>query len=158
MIFGSVSVAAFAWDATTDDGFNLDITTKIFREVNGEWVETEKVKKVKMLRQEFILILIIILTPVSSCFSMTADFSQTLSEQDTKPLRLILTSLQALTELTVSSSVQNHPPISRIRSLIPEKLLQNLQTRMNLFLQLIHFQTPQRTRCSAAAIGSVNSR
>ena len=45
MIFGSVSVAAFAWDATTDDGFNLDITTKIFREVNGEWVETEKVKK-----------------------------------------------------------------------------------------------------------------
>ena len=44
MVFGSVSVMASAWDATVDDGFDLGITTKIYREVNGEWVETEKVK------------------------------------------------------------------------------------------------------------------
>ena len=44
MIFGSVSVVASAWDATTDDGFALSVTTKIFRQVDGEWIETTKVK------------------------------------------------------------------------------------------------------------------
>lgn len=50
MVFGSMSVMASAvatistWDATVDDGFDLGITTKIYREVDGEWVETEKVK------------------------------------------------------------------------------------------------------------------
>lgn len=44
MIFGSVSIVASAWDATTDDGFTLNVTTKIFRQVDGEWIETTKVK------------------------------------------------------------------------------------------------------------------
>ena len=44
MIFGSVSIVASAWDATVDDGFALDVTTKIFRQVDGEWIETTKVK------------------------------------------------------------------------------------------------------------------
>lgn len=44
MIFGSVSIVASAWDATTDDGFTLNVNTKIFREVDGEWIETTKVK------------------------------------------------------------------------------------------------------------------
>ncbi len=44
MIFGSVSIVASAWDATTDDGFALNVTTKIFRQVDGEWIETTKVK------------------------------------------------------------------------------------------------------------------
>ncbi len=48
MILGSVSVAAYAdgsaWDATVSDGFALDVTTKIFRMVDGKWTETDKVK------------------------------------------------------------------------------------------------------------------
>ena len=44
MIFGSVSIVASAWDATTDDGFSLNVNTKIFRQVDGEWIETTKVK------------------------------------------------------------------------------------------------------------------
>ena len=46
MIFASVSsvASAAAWDATTSDGFALDVTTKIFRQVDGEWIETDKVK------------------------------------------------------------------------------------------------------------------
>ena len=44
MIFGSVSVLASAWDATVDDGKALDITTKFFKEVDGVWTETTKVK------------------------------------------------------------------------------------------------------------------
>ena len=48
MILGSVSVASYAegsaWDATTSDGFALDVTTKIFRMVDGKWTETDKVK------------------------------------------------------------------------------------------------------------------
>ncbi len=43
MIFGSFSVSAFAWDVNTDDGKNLTIFTKILRNVNGVWTETEKV-------------------------------------------------------------------------------------------------------------------
>ena len=43
MIFSTVSVSAFAWDPTTDDGFNLGIETKIFRDVNGTWTATDKV-------------------------------------------------------------------------------------------------------------------
>ena len=35
---------ASAWDASADDGFNLDIETKFFKQVDGEWVETTKVK------------------------------------------------------------------------------------------------------------------
>lgn len=45
MVLGSFSMAAFAWDPENYDGSNLTISTKIFREVNGEWVETEKVKQ-----------------------------------------------------------------------------------------------------------------
>lgn len=44
MIFSSASVFASAWDATTDDGSNLSIATKFFKNVGGEWVETTKVK------------------------------------------------------------------------------------------------------------------
>ena len=43
MIFSSASVLASAWDVDADDGKTLEISTKIFKEVNGEWVETEKV-------------------------------------------------------------------------------------------------------------------
>lgn len=42
MILGSLSMSAFA--DNTADGSTLSITTKIFRLVNGEWIETEKVK------------------------------------------------------------------------------------------------------------------
>ena len=45
MILGSLSMVAFAWDATIDDGFNLGISTKFFRNVKGEWVETTKVEQ-----------------------------------------------------------------------------------------------------------------
>jgi len=44
MIFSSASVFASAWDASTDDGSSLNIETKFFKQVNGEWVETTKVK------------------------------------------------------------------------------------------------------------------
>ena len=44
MIFSSASVLASAWDASVDDGNTLEISTKFFKEVNGEWVETEKVR------------------------------------------------------------------------------------------------------------------
>ncbi|MBQ2842223.1 MAG: InlB B-repeat-containing protein [Clostridia bacterium] len=44
MIFSSASVLASAWDASVDDGSTLEISTKFFKEVNGEWVETEKVR------------------------------------------------------------------------------------------------------------------
>jgi len=44
MIFSSASVFASAWDATADDGSALNIETKFFKEVGGEWVETTKVK------------------------------------------------------------------------------------------------------------------
>ncbi len=44
MIFSSASVLASAWDATVDDGFALDIETKFFKQVGGEWVETTKVR------------------------------------------------------------------------------------------------------------------
>lgn len=45
MILGSFSMAASALDVSSFDGNNLTISTKIFREVNGEWVETQKVKQ-----------------------------------------------------------------------------------------------------------------
>ena len=48
MILGSVSVASFAegsaWDATVSDGFALDVTTQIYRLVDGKWTATDKVK------------------------------------------------------------------------------------------------------------------
>ena len=44
MMFSSASVLATAWDATTDDGSALTIATKFFKEVDGEWVETTKVR------------------------------------------------------------------------------------------------------------------
>ncbi len=44
MMFSSFSVLATAWDATTDDGSALTIATKFFKEVDGEWVETTKVR------------------------------------------------------------------------------------------------------------------
>ncbi len=50
MVFGSFSMIANAWDANTDDGKTLSITTKIFRLVNGTWTETEKVKQGEEVR------------------------------------------------------------------------------------------------------------
>ena len=44
MIFSSASVLASAWDASVDDGNTLEISTKFFKEVDGQWVETEKVR------------------------------------------------------------------------------------------------------------------
>ncbi len=44
MIFSSVSVLASAWDASVDDGKVLEISTKFFKEVDGKWVETTKVR------------------------------------------------------------------------------------------------------------------
>ena len=55
MLIGSVSVAASAWDANVDDGKTLSITTKIFRLVNGEWTETEKVKQGEEVRARIYL-------------------------------------------------------------------------------------------------------
>ena len=45
MLLGTLSTAALAWDATVDDGFALSVSTKILRQVDGEWIETEKVKQ-----------------------------------------------------------------------------------------------------------------
>lgn len=45
MILGNFTMAASALDVRSFDGNTLTISTKIFREVNGEWVETEKVKQ-----------------------------------------------------------------------------------------------------------------
>ena len=47
MIFSSASVLASAWDTTRDDGSTLEISTKFFKEVDGQWVETEKVRPEK---------------------------------------------------------------------------------------------------------------
>ena len=44
MILGSFSTVAFAANETDGNGTTLSISTKIFRLVNGAWVETEKVK------------------------------------------------------------------------------------------------------------------
>jgi len=55
MLFGSVSVVASAWDARSADGNTLSITTKIFRLVNGEWIETEKVKQGEEVRARIYL-------------------------------------------------------------------------------------------------------
>ena len=44
MILGSFSTAAFAADSSDENGSTLGISTKIFRLVNGDWVETKKVK------------------------------------------------------------------------------------------------------------------
>ena len=45
MILGSFSMTSFAWTARTSDGFALTIHTEILREVNGEWVKTDKVER-----------------------------------------------------------------------------------------------------------------
>ncbi len=45
MILGSFSMTSYAWDARTSDGSNLTINTEILREVNGEWVKTDKVER-----------------------------------------------------------------------------------------------------------------
>lgn len=45
MILGSFSMTSFAWDANVNDGFDLTIHTEILREVNGEWVKTDKVER-----------------------------------------------------------------------------------------------------------------
>ena len=50
MILGSLSMAAFAWDANTDDGFTLGIATKFYRNVEGEWVETTKVEQGEQIK------------------------------------------------------------------------------------------------------------
>ena len=44
MILGSFSTAAFAADGSAENGTTLSISTKIFRLVDGTWIETEKVK------------------------------------------------------------------------------------------------------------------
>ena len=45
MLIGTVTVMASAFDPVTDDGTAVIIGTKIYREVNGKWVETTKVKE-----------------------------------------------------------------------------------------------------------------
>ncbi len=45
MILGSFSMTSFAWDARTSDGSDLTINTEILREVNGQWVKTDKVER-----------------------------------------------------------------------------------------------------------------
>ncbi len=45
MILGSMSMSAYAWSARTSDGSTLTINTEILREVNGEWVKTDKVDR-----------------------------------------------------------------------------------------------------------------
>ena len=50
MMLGSLSVAAFAWDANVDDGFTLGIATKFFRYVDGDWVETTKVEQGEQIK------------------------------------------------------------------------------------------------------------
>ena len=55
MILGSFSMGAYAWDANTDDGKTLSITTKIFRLVDGVWTETEKVKQGEEVRARIYL-------------------------------------------------------------------------------------------------------
>ena len=45
MILGSLSMTAYAWSARTSDGSTLTINTEILREVNGEWVKTDKVNR-----------------------------------------------------------------------------------------------------------------
>ena len=45
MILGSFSMTSFAWDARTSDGSDLTIKTEILRQVNGEWVKTDKVER-----------------------------------------------------------------------------------------------------------------
>ena len=44
MIFSSVSAVAYGWDVTSSDGSTLDIIAQIYKNVNGEWVEAEKVQ------------------------------------------------------------------------------------------------------------------
>lgn len=44
MILGSMSIAASAWDAENFGSKDISFTTKIFREVNGQWLETTKVE------------------------------------------------------------------------------------------------------------------
>lgn len=36
-----LSIISFAWDPNVDDGFNLSLKTKIFHQVDGEWVEAD---------------------------------------------------------------------------------------------------------------------
>lgn len=45
MILGSVSMTSYAWNARSSDGFTLTVNTEILREVNGEWVKTDKVER-----------------------------------------------------------------------------------------------------------------
>ena len=45
MILGSFSMTASAWSARSNDGFSLSINTEILRDVNGEWVKTDKVER-----------------------------------------------------------------------------------------------------------------
>ena len=45
MILGSLSMTSYAWNARTSDGSTLTINTEILREVNGEWVKTDKVER-----------------------------------------------------------------------------------------------------------------
>ena len=45
MILSSFSMTSFAWNARTNDGVELTVHTEILREVNGEWVKTDKVER-----------------------------------------------------------------------------------------------------------------
>ena len=47
MIFGSVSIVASAWDATVDDGFALDVTTKISGKLTANGSKQPKSKQAK---------------------------------------------------------------------------------------------------------------
>ncbi|MBR3781437.1 MAG: InlB B-repeat-containing protein [Clostridia bacterium] len=45
MVLSSFSMTSFAWNARSNDGFELTVNTEILREVNGQWVKTDKVEK-----------------------------------------------------------------------------------------------------------------
>lgn len=45
MVLSSFSMSSFAWTARTSDGFELAVNTEILREVNGQWVKTDKVER-----------------------------------------------------------------------------------------------------------------
>ncbi len=45
MVLSSFSMTSFAWNARSNDGFELTVNTEILRQVNGQWVKTDKVER-----------------------------------------------------------------------------------------------------------------
>lgn len=72
MLIGTVSVMAFA--ANTDDGTTVSIATKIYREVNGKWVETTKVKEGENVKARIFLKTDFYAGSGNAAFFYTKDF------------------------------------------------------------------------------------